>query len=922
MIVLRRRFVIPAVVAAVAAAGVTVWQAGILGSSGAVESVAGPAVPVGATSATPYQVAAGAYANNMTTWKGLTAATRSGLLAELRVKERQFRLAGRAVFPPASSFTVKPGNTAALGAGTGNVLLAARTVAEQGASAVDFGATSFGDQPLSPSAVIFQHRADIWGWTPCVSGPGSAPGKPALELCGGQLLGGGAYVAQLGMTGAIVTASGYAATKAELPVTAVYTNRSGQPEKIVVTASEAAVSVSLHAEIGAGCDPSQVSYVTPGPGSQVPPLPVSGCFGTIGSVIPVSDVPKVLRLLSKVPGWWTALTDAVTNVKDKPQLATSPALQACASGQTVSDLASIIADLGPVGLPTCQPVLLPTWTGTVAAGQTVSFTAAPITQASSYGLAGYETTAQFSFLHLHVASCPAAGPCQPGWSPPAQVAAGPITSVSCSGQFCAAVGASAPYTAHPAGFALTYHDGIWSAPVPLGAGNSYTVSCPARTWCEAVSDTGYAYTYQNGTWSAAADIYPAANGARSRFTSTDTVTGVSCASPGFCMAVTAKSAALTWDGAHWSAPAAIGLPSIQDAPAFSYSLSPTAVSCPSAEFCFTAAGGREQPTAAVWNGTRWSPAPAPPAELNGSLGSVSCTSARFCMAVGGFHASGDIASTWNGSAWSALASPDAGEGPIGFSAVSCASSGFCAAIDAGAGFNGQAANRGSAISVWTDGAWDGPVLIDPGSGVMDALSCSAAGLCLAADTAGDAYTYASSTGPCPYLTAAQAAAAAGQPVTAQAVAAQPPQMDYLYGDMAMLASYTCLFHGPSSGPGGPTQYPSLVSIAVGAPVPDARGFLTQIQQSAQADLRQAGGGLSTRTVPGISVPSILVPPIPAQSGQGEAIAAEPATLYLLGPDNIIQIQLQPVNTSGKPMTGTTINALTAIGQTVAAALQP
>jgi hypothetical protein len=931
MAMVRRRIVIPVAVAvALVAAGVTAWQAGVFGSSGAAHSVAGPPAAVGATSATPYQVAEDAYVNSAVAWKGLPTATRSALLAKLRAKEQQFRAAGSAVFPPASAFTVRPGSpagsAAALGAGSGNVLLAARTDAVQGALATDFGATSFDDQSLSLGSAVYEHRADIWGWTPCVSAPTSLPGTPTLDMCGGQVLGGGGYVSQLGMTGAIVTASGLAATKAELPVTASFTNHTGQRARVIVTASEAAVSVSLHAEIGVGCDPSQLSYATPGSGSLAPPLPnppvlsVTDCLGTIGSVIPVSDVPKAIHLLSTGLGWLNAFRDAVTNVADKSQLATSPALQVCASGQTISDVVSIITELGWAGLPTCQAKPLPTWTGTVAAGQTVDFTAAPITQASSYG-AGYETTAQFAFLHLHVTQCPATGPCQPGWSAPAEVAAGPITSVSCSGQFCAAVGATGPYTRQAKGFAVTYNDGTWSAPVPLGTGNSYAVSCPTSTWCEAVTDTGYAYAYRNGSWSGADDIYPAANAVHIRYPTADTINGVSCANPRFCAAVTAKGAALTWDGTRWSAPAAIGLPAIQDAPAFMYSLATIGLSCPSATFCLTAASSREEPTAAAWNGTHWSPAPAPPAILNDAFKSVSCTSAQFCMAVGGDHASGDIASAWNGATWSALANPATGEAPLGFGTVSCASARFCAALDGGAGANGYLAttSRGSAISAWTNGTWDGPELIDP-NGLLDALSCSSAGFCLAADTIGDVYIYTTSTGPCPYLPAAQAAAAAGQPVTAQAAAAQPPQITYLYGDMGMLASYTCLFYGPSAGSGAQTQYQSSVYIAVGAPIPDAPAFLEQIRQTAQAELSQANGNLRAQAIPGIGVTNVLVPPLPAITGQGEGNGAEPATLYLLGPDNIVQIQLQSVNTFGKPMSSSTLNALTDIGKTVAANL--
>ena len=783
----RRLIVIPVIAVVVLAVGVTAaWQAGwpseIFGSSPATQSAAGAPIRVGASSATPYQVAPDVYVNSLAAWKGLTAASRSSLLAKLHVKEQQFRAAGNKVFPPASSFMVQPGppagSAAALGEATGNVLLAAHTGAVQGAlEAADFGATSFGDQSLSPGSAIYDHRADLWGWTPCVSTPTSLPGTPTLEVCGGQVLGGSGYVSQLGMTGAIVAAGGFGATKAELPVTASFTNHSGQQERVVVTASETVVSVSLHAEVGAGCDPSQLSYAPPGSGRLAPSLPnppvvnVSGCFGTIGSVIPVGDLPKVIRLLSQAQSWLNAFSDAVTNVANKSQLAASPALQVCASGQTISDVASIIADLGPVGAPTCDPEPLPTWTGTVAAGQTLKFTAAPITQASSFAIYGFETSAQFSFLHLHVTQCAATGPCRPGWSAPAEVATGPITSVSCSGQFCAAVGATGAYS-HPDGFALTYKDGSWSRQVPLGTGNRYKVSCPAATFCQAVTDTGYAYAYRNGAWSGATDIYPAANGVHAQVTSADFITDVSCGSPSFCVAETAKGNALTWDGTGWSAPVSIGLPGISAAPSFIYSIATTGLSCPTATYCLTAASLRDQPAAASWNGTHWSPAPAPPGGLADSFTSVSCTSTQFCMVVGGVHATGDISSTWNGVSWSGLANPGAGGVASGFDTVSCSSPAFCAAFDASAGVNGQLAttSRGSGIFTWTNGMWTGPELTDP-NGTFNAVSCSSSGFCVVADTAGNVYFYTPGAAASSSPTATPPSLVAACPTSAQLTAA-------------------------------------------------------------------------------------------------------------------------------------------------------
>jgi hypothetical protein len=786
MLVSRRHIVVPVVAVVVLAGGVTAaWQAGwphaIFGSPAATQSAVVAPVQVSARSATPYQVAPDVYVNSVAAWKGLTAASRSSLLARLHAKEQQFRAAGSKVFPPVSSFTVRPApaglaaGTAALGAG--NLLLAARVDTGRVAAEADFGAAALGDQPLVAGSATYDRFTDPMGWTPCVSVATSLPGTPTLDICAGQIVGATGYVPQLGMAAALIAASGVAANRAELPVTATYKNRSGHQAKIVVTASAASISVSLHAQLGVGCEPSQLLYATPGSGHlALSPSDsllddLTGCFGTAGSAIPaIGTVPKVVDLLTKGQTWLSGFADAYQNVAHKTQLAASPALQACATGQTISDVVAIMSDLGPVGAPTCNPHPLPAWTGTMAAGQTLQFTAAPVAEAYTFGQ-GAEITALFSFLHLHVTQCPVSGPCQPGWSAPAEVATGPITSVSCSGQFCAAVGATGAY-GHPKGFALTYRDGTWSKQVPLGTSNRYKVSCPAATFCQAVTDTGYAYAYRNGAWSGAADIYPAANGVHSQVTSADFITDVSCGSSGFCVAETAKGNALTWNGTRWSAPVSIGLPGISAAPPFIYSIATTGLSCPTTGYCLTAASLRDQPAAASWDGTRWSPAPPPPGGLADSFTSVSCTSAQFCMLVGGVHATGDISSTWNGTSWSGLANPGAGGAASGFGTVSCASPSLCAAFDAGAGVNGQQAttSRGSGIFTWANGTWAGPELIDP-NGAFNAVSCSTSGFCLAADTAGNVYFYTPGAAGSSPATATSPSPAAACPTSAQLTAA-------------------------------------------------------------------------------------------------------------------------------------------------------
>ena len=89
----------------------------------------------------------------------------------------------------------------------------------------------------------------------------------------------------------------------------------------------------------------------------------------------------------------------------------------------MSDLAAVIKDFGGVGVPSCQPVALPKWTGTVAAGATIQFSIAPATQAISLG-AGGEAAGLFTFADLHVSSqCSGTAACSASAAAPCTSAA-------------------------------------------------------------------------------------------------------------------------------------------------------------------------------------------------------------------------------------------------------------------------------------------------------------------------------------------------------------------------------------------------------------------------------------------------------------------------------------------------------------------
>jgi hypothetical protein len=106
----------------------------------------------------------------------------------------------------------------------------------------------------------------------------------------------------------------------------------------------------------------------------------------------------------------------------------------------------------------------------------------------------------------------------------------------------------------------------------------------------------------------------------------------------------------------------------------------TGISCSSASFCVAVGTGRG-PVIEQWNGQAWSLAALPPTSLLDSLVGVSCVSSSFCMAVGP-PGSLDEALTeeWDGSTWSVIPNPVFDETDFTIDAVSCSSSSWCVAV--------------------------------------------------------------------------------------------------------------------------------------------------------------------------------------------------------------------------------------------------
>jgi hypothetical protein len=143
------------------------------------------------------------------------------------------------------------------------------------------------------------------------------------------------------------------------------------------------------------------------------------------------------------------------------------------------------------------------------------------------------------------------------------------------------------------------------------------------------------------------------------------------------------------------------------------------LSCTSATFCVAAGhygalfndrflGGT---LAEEWNGASWSrldtPNPVMPGfneNFQSSFSAVSCTSSTFCAAVGNSAVTGlvyTLSEVWNGSVWSIPATPDPAQ-PSELSGVSCTSPTFCMAI----GVSGRAGEGAGAMQPLAE-EWDG-----------------------------------------------------------------------------------------------------------------------------------------------------------------------------------------------------------------------
>jgi hypothetical protein len=299
---------------------------------------------------------------------------------------------------------------------------------------------------------------------------------------------------------------------------------------------------------------------------------------------------------------------------------------------------------------------------------------------------------------------------------------------------CIAVGANSPQMATQL-IAERWNGSGWSPiamPKPIGTGEVALgdVACPANHECMAVG-VGYQRTgsgyfaiaeHWNGSrWTAARAADPG---------SSSLVGAVSCPSARNCYAVgqyTPKDSLAWapliehWDGSEWfqqTAPVPRGT---------SYGTL-SGVSCPTRKFCVAVGTDGAGALIERWNGIRWS-AFVPPSSSSAMLYGVSCPWVVSCFAVGtdGMATGGSLAERWKDGAWTGYVTPvPPGSSYPWLQSVSCVSATRCLAV-------GDDLDPGVYADSWDGRAWHLVSMTADGGhlGELAEVRCLAAASCVA-----------------------------------------------------------------------------------------------------------------------------------------------------------------------------------------------
>lgn len=276
-----------------------------------------------------------------------------------------------------------------------------------------------------------------------------------------------------------------------------------------------------------------------------------------------------------------------------------------------------------------------------------------------------------------------------------------LDDVSCTSPvFCVAVGRYTPSSGSGADTLVESWEGrSWSQTDSPNAANNVDanflsgVSCVSTSFCVAVGRSELAgsgegpYTliesWDGSAWNQVDSPNPGGSYGGSQLSDVSCLSPTSCTAVGYINAVTnGRPHAMTLvESWDGSTWSQVASPSLVDASGATLS----GVSCVSATFCVTVGESIDNkqstyPLIEGWDGKQWSEVDR--GGLNGgSLSDVSCDGATACTAVGSDRSSGTLVDGFDGANWTRLKSPSPGSpGQSSLGGVSCRSGAACTAV--------------------------------------------------------------------------------------------------------------------------------------------------------------------------------------------------------------------------------------------------
>jgi len=273
----------------------------------------------------------------------------------------------------------------------------------------------------------------------------------------------------------------------------------------------------------------------------------------------------------------------------------------------------------------------------------------------------------------------------------------------------------------------------WHKPARIDPRNGgiSAVACPSSRLCVAVDQSGFALVTTNSgrSWRKPVRIDSGANAP---------LTGISCPTTKLCVAIDSSGNVITsrrptGGSRAWSHPAHVDA---NTAPSGG-SVGLSAISCPSVTLCVAVDGASPANVVTSTTPTRGASA-WKLAAVGGVLTSVSCPTVTLCVAAGSQHYF-SASPTAGASSWHATGSQTGGGT---FSDITCTLATLCLASGYGNTSTGLVTSTASpthpGASTWST------VGVEPsppgyGTGLLDSIGCMAGSLCIATDSADNAF---------------------------------------------------------------------------------------------------------------------------------------------------------------------------------------